>query len=71
MLPIAPSTYYEHRARQADPDRRPAREQRDEALRPKIERVYEENIGGLRGRQGLAAARPGEAFPWRAARSSG
>jgi putative transposase len=44
MLPIAPSTYYEHRARKEDPDLRPAREQRDDALRPKIERVYEENM---------------------------
>ena len=24
MLPIAPSTYYEHRARAEDPERRPA-----------------------------------------------
>ncbi len=44
VLPIAPSTYYEHRARKEDPDRRPAREQRDEALRPEIERVYEDNM---------------------------
>jgi len=33
MLPIAPSTYYEHRARGRDPDRRPDRAKRDEALR--------------------------------------
>jgi putative transposase len=40
VLPIAPSTYYEHRARAEDPDRRPAREKRDEQLRPQIQRVW-------------------------------
>jgi hypothetical protein len=29
MLPIAPSTYYEHKAREVDPDRRSARTRRD------------------------------------------
>jgi hypothetical protein len=29
VLPIAPSTYDEHAARKADPDRRSARERRD------------------------------------------
>jgi transposase InsO family protein len=43
MLPIAPSTYYEHRARAEDPDRRPEREKRDEELRPEIRRVWNEN----------------------------
>jgi transposase InsO family protein len=43
VLPIAPSTYYEHRARAEDPDRRPAREKRDEQLRPEIRRVWNEN----------------------------
>ncbi len=40
VLPIAPSTYYEHKARQADPRRQPARAQRDAALGPEIERVW-------------------------------
>jgi putative transposase len=44
-LPIAPSTYYEHKARQADPERLPPRLQRDRALGPEIRRVYEENFG--------------------------
>lgn len=44
LLPIAPSTYYEHLARRQDPTRRPPREQRDEALRPKIHAVFEENM---------------------------
>jgi len=43
VLPIAPSTYYEHRTRAEDPDRRPAREKRDEVLRPQIQRVWNEN----------------------------
>ena len=43
-LQIAPSTYYEHRARQADPQRSPPRVQRDRALVPEIRRVYEENF---------------------------
>jgi transposase InsO family protein len=44
MLPIAPATYYEHRARQRDPDRRPARARRDEDLRVQIARVFAENF---------------------------
>lgn len=43
VLPIAPSTYYEHRARAEDPDLRPAREKRDEQLRPQIQRVWNDN----------------------------
>ncbi|HTK48261.1 MAG TPA: IS3 family transposase [Gemmatimonadaceae bacterium] len=43
MLPIAPSTYYEAKAREADPTRRPARAQRDAALRPEIDRVWRAN----------------------------
>jgi transposase InsO family protein len=44
VLPIAPSTYYEQKARERDPGRRPARAIRDEALKPEIERVYDENF---------------------------
>src|SRR5262249_43208603 len=44
VLPIAPSTYYEHRARVEDPDLRPAREKRDEELRPQIQRVWNDNF---------------------------
>jgi transposase InsO family protein len=40
---IAPSGYYEHRAREADPERRPARARRDEYLKDEIRRVYREN----------------------------
>ncbi len=43
LLQIAPSTYYEAKARQADPTRLPARSQRDLELRPEIERVWKEN----------------------------
>ena len=44
QLPIAPSTYYEHKAREADPERLPLRVQRDEALKPDIRRVWDENF---------------------------
>ena len=44
QLPIAPSTYCEHKARQADPERLPPRLQRDSVLIPEIQRVYEENF---------------------------
>jgi putative transposase len=65
VLPIAPSTYYEHAARKADPDRRPARERRDAALSREIRRVFAANFGvyGVRKvwrqmqREGIAVAR--------------
>ncbi|HET8771444.1 MAG TPA: IS3 family transposase, partial [Gemmatimonadaceae bacterium] len=41
VLPIAPSTYYEQKARERDPSRLPQRVQRDAALRPDIQRVYD------------------------------
>lgn len=44
MLPIAPSTYYDHLARRRDPDRRSAREKRDEILSAEIRRAWEENF---------------------------
>jgi transposase InsO family protein len=44
VLPIAPATYYEHRARGVDPDRRPERAKRDDELRVEIERVWKENL---------------------------
>ena len=44
MLPIAPSTYYLHRARERDPGRRPARARRDALLRDHIRRVWDENL---------------------------
>jgi len=45
QLPIAPSTYYEYKARQANPERLPPRLKRDHELMPEIRRVYEENFG--------------------------
>lgn len=41
VLPIAPSTYYERKARQADPTRRSARAQSDDELKPEITRVWQ------------------------------
>ena len=43
QLPIAPSTYHEHKARQTEPARRPARVQRDAVLKREIRRVWEAN----------------------------
>ena len=42
-LPLAPSTYYEHRARQIDPEKRSERAKRDDKLREKIRRVWDAN----------------------------
>src|SRR5690242_9704328 len=65
VLPIAPSTYYEHAARRRNPARLPARARRDEVLRTEIRRVWEENfrVYGVRKvwrqlcREGIAVAR--------------
>jgi len=65
VLPIAPSTCYRDRALQANPARRSARAQRDDALRAAIERVYDANhrvYGARKGwrqlvREGVRVAR--------------
>ena len=65
VLPIAPSTYYQHAARQADPALRSNRAGRDEALCKQIRRVWEHNkqVYGVRKmwrqllREGFAVAR--------------
>ena len=44
VLPIAPSTYYEHKSREADPERLPPRLQRDLELKPEVARVWNENL---------------------------
>jgi len=44
QLPIAPSTYYELKARAADPTRRSRRACRDEELCPVIQRIWVENF---------------------------
>ena len=49
MLPIAPSTYYEHQARRKDPQRRPARAKRDEVLAVEVKRVWDESLDGVYG----------------------
>ncbi len=45
VLPIAPSTYHEHKARQTDPTRLPHRAVRDAWLKTEIRRVWDENFG--------------------------
>ena len=44
VLPIAPSTYYAYPAVWADPSKTSARQQRDAALRPKIKKVWNDNL---------------------------
>ena len=43
VVPIAPSTYFWHTARHADPTRRSARVQRDDEWRREIQRVWDDN----------------------------
>ncbi len=43
-LPIAPSTCYDHKARQRDAEGRCERARRDGRLMPEIQRVWEENF---------------------------
>ena len=65
QLPIAPSTYYEHKAREIDPTRIPPRVQRDRELKVDIQRVWDENfqVYGVRkvwrqlNREDITAAR--------------
>jgi putative transposase len=65
VLPIAPSTYFRHKAQHADPGRRSARAQRDDELRVIILRIWNENrqVYGPRkvwkqmGREGVREAR--------------
>jgi len=65
VLPIAPSVYYEQKARQADRSRLTARARRDEVLRGEIRRVWRENFSvyGVRkvwkqlNREGIEVAR--------------
>jgi transposase InsO family protein len=44
VLPMAPSSYYEYKARQADPGRLPPRLQRDRELESQIQRVWDDNF---------------------------
>jgi putative transposase len=65
VLPIAPSTYYEQKVRQADPGQAPWRARREARLRVEIQRVWDENFGvyGARkvwrqlNREGITVAR--------------
>jgi putative transposase len=65
LLPIAPSTYFRHKAQHVDPGRRSARAQRDDELRAIIRRIWTEHfhVYGPRkvwrqmGREGLRVAR--------------
>ena len=43
-LPIAPSTYYQHKLRESDPERAPQRVRRDAQLRGEIQQVWQQNM---------------------------
>ena len=45
VLPVAPSTYHDHAAKRADPEKLSGRAKRDLALKPAITRVFNENFG--------------------------
>lgn len=45
VLPIAPSTYFEHRRRAVEPETKPARQKEDERLQPIIREIWESNYG--------------------------
>jgi len=65
QLPIAPSTYYESKVRESNPERRSDRAKRDQELCVDIQRVWEENfqVYGVRkvwrqlNREDISAAR--------------
>ncbi len=44
VLPIAPSTYYRHAVRKANPELRSTRSKRDEALSDQIRQIWEDNF---------------------------
>ncbi|MEW8692653.1 MAG: IS3 family transposase [Candidatus Thiodiazotropha endolucinida] len=44
QLPMAVSTYYEHKDRESDPDKASNRSIRDRHLKPEIQRVWDENL---------------------------
>ena len=58
MLPIAPSTYYDHLARRADPSRLSDRAKAGCQLRPEVERVFDANFRVLWRAQGMATDAP-------------
>lgn len=44
VLQLAPSTYHDHVAKRADPEKLSVRAKRDMALKPEITRVFEDNF---------------------------
>jgi hypothetical protein len=60
VLPIAPSTYYEQKARERELARRPARAIRDEQLKPEIQRVFDRTSASTaRTRSGSSSSAKG------------
>jgi hypothetical protein len=73
VLPIAPSTYFDHQAKRADPGLLSARAKRDAFLLPEIRRVHKAHFSvyGVQklwrqlGREGFSVARCNVARPMR------
>jgi Transposase and inactivated derivatives len=51
QLPIAPSQYFESKRREREPERLPARVQRDAQLMPEIQRIHADSGGRYRARK--------------------
>jgi hypothetical protein len=71
VLPIAPATYYAHRAQRRDPELRSVRAKRDERLKVEICRVWETNGDGVYGPTRCGDSSVVKASSSLAARSSG
>ena len=59
VLPIAPSTYFDHVAKRIDPEKRSFRAKRDAVLQPEIDRVFKENFRVYGVRKSLPPRRRG------------
>ena len=70
VLPIAPSTYYEHAARRRNPARLPPRARRDEVLRTEIRR-FGRRISRSTGCAKSGGSYAGRGSRWRDARPPG
>jgi len=70
VLPIAPSTYYEHKVREVDPSRLPPRAKRDLVLRGRSS-VYGKKTSGCMGYGKCGASLSGKVLRWLGAPWSG
>ena len=69
VVPVAPSTYYLHKARVDDPTQRSARAQQDDRWRTEIQRVFDANHQ-VYGPSKVGVSCAGKTMTWRATRPS-